>query len=471
MSRQRANPAWFALGAALALYALLQVYPLLATRGGWQNDFKHLYVGSYLLWTGGNPYDEMELRGTAAILAAEDARLERILPYVYLPFTGLVLGPLSKMPFGVAVQVWLQLNHLLLLGGLALAAWAGGWRWEWKGVALLGAAVAFNYTVFRQNSAGQLNAVLFFGAALLYIGIVRQWKPWLLGLIAALLMLFKITPGIFLIYFLLTRRWREAVWMAGWAALMMGACLLVVGWSVHAAFLPLLAEMGFGQSTWAHLDHTFWRDPYNQSVNSFLHHVLVPWEGFRPWIAAGAGVANALSMAFALGVLGVLGWRLWAEGAPVEASADTPRRRPAAGFSMAVMASLLVPSLMWDHYLVQALLPAVLLWNAAPAGREPLFRGLIAGCVALFSLGIEFGAGLLHPGIIEQPLALLSGGTVRLPALELPGWEPARSVLMSLKLWPAIGLFGLAVWASIAGAQPNLAGDNREEARTGNGNA
>ena len=49
------------------------------------NDFAHIYFGSWLLWQGGNPYDPEALFNMA--------QGQRLNPYVYLPFTGLIMGP------------------------------------------------------------------------------------------------------------------------------------------------------------------------------------------------------------------------------------------------------------------------------------------------------------------------------------------------------------------------------------------
>jgi len=464
--RESAWKAWLALAIALAVYALLQVAPL--RHGGNANDFKHIYAGAVLLAEGANPYDTATMMDFRAAMAKEDARFANgILPYVYLPFTGIVLRPLAWMPFRAAELMWQFANHALLLAGLALAAAASGWRFSWRAVALLGATVAFNYTVFRQNNAGQLNMVLVFGSALLAFGISRGWKPAALGFVAAFLMLFKLSPGIFLVWFLLTRRWREAAWTAGWAAAMTLGCVALVGVRVHLDFLPVLADMGFGKSTWADLGQTFWRDPYNQSFNAFFHHVLVDWPGARHWIDAGPLVANAATWLAALAMLGMFGWRT-ARGTHVRCvgpapSPDSPPTGRSHGdtnlalstgegagptpfsssliphpssFALALLASLLLPSILWDHYLTQALVACVLLWP--DAGR--LLRGAIVAAVAVWSLGFAHDAGFFHPGVLAG-----LGLRFEIPA---PGWNgPLQPLWMSLKLWPLAAVFAIASMA------------------------
>jgi hypothetical protein len=61
----------------------------------------------------------------------------------------------------------------------------------------------------------------------------------------------------------------------------------------------------------------------------------------------------------------------------------------------------------------------------------------IVAAVAIWSLGIEFSGGFLHPGV----LAVL-GVRFQLP---LPGWDGMLQPLwMSLKLWPLALVFAMA---------------------------
>lgn len=451
--------AWMAAAVAAMLYILFQVAPLVSAGGGNQNDFKHIYIGSFLVVRDGNPYDAAELFLMAEILADEDSRFERgLLPYVYLPFTGIVLSPLTVLSFPAAVTWWQLINHVLLAGGVVLAACAARWPWSWKSVALLGAAVIWNFSIYRQNSAGQLNTVLFAGSAILVFGLFKRWSVVVLGALTAFLILFKLTPGIFLLYFLATRRWRLAGSTLAWIAGLLAVSLLIAGVKTHLDFLPLLSGMGYGKSTWSEVGQTFWRDAYNQSVNAFLHRILVSWEGSRPWLELGPAVANGLTWIVTLAILGLTGLVWWLLTPRLQAE-ETALRAECTGVSVAVMAGLLVPSLMWDHYLVQALLPAILLWTHPSVRESRIARGLLVAIVAVFSLGVEFQSLRLHLAMPGQPLQLFPGflatgagqaiGRVLFHGAALPRWGFLEGLLGSLKLWPSLALFGLAVWTGL----------------------
>lgn len=423
---------WAALAVVLALYAWQQLVPSLGPAAH-MNDFKHLWAGAQMLAAGIDPYDRTTMVEFANAMRAQDARFASILPYVYLPFAGVVVWPLSQLPFGAAALVWTLINHALILAGVAMAARAGGWRWTWPSVLLIGAGVAFNFAIWRQNSAGQMNAVLLAGWAAVALGLRERWPAWSLGVIAAFLALFKVTPGILLVYFLLTRRWREAAWMAGAGAAMLLLTIGLVGIEPHLAFLRMLPDMGYGRSTWPE-EHTFWRDSTNQSINAFAHRTLVAWPGFTPWADLGPAWANRLTMAATAVVLGVWVWgTLRTVGTlrtKVEREEDTASI--SIGFSLTVLASLLVPSICWDHYGVQALVPALLLWNVCACRSRHPVRAIIAACVVVLAWPIAFHAGAAW-GIAEVL------GTI-------DARRGAGLLFHSAKLWPLLVLFSLGAW-------------------------
>jgi len=367
------------------------------------NDYKHVYLGSMLLFEGLSPYDAENMLTTAGAASAEDGRFRTILPYVYLPFTGLAMRPFSQLPFAQSVVAFQVANHLMLIVALALVLWSSGlWtRWGSWSVAVAAGLVAFNAALFRQNLAGQLNVVLLLCWAVVYTADRRGWHPAVAGGVAAFGALFKLSPGILILWFLLRRRWSEALWMSAIGAALMGISIGAFGLRVHLDFIPVLRDMGFGKSTWSEFGHTFWRDDYNQSINALMHRLLVPMEGRpAPWIAGSATLANGLTWAFALGLLGIWATACWR--APAAAHAST--------LAMTLGASLLLPSICWDHYLVQ-LLPGILLLAAAGPTLLTGRNALLAVAAILVSVPIPFhelggGIGLLA-GSAKLPAALI----------------------------------------------------------------
>lgn len=429
----RAAAGYVVAALLLAAYLMLQVVPLLGTRGSGvvglashANDYKHIYLGSRLLADGVSPYPAENMLVVAGDYSQRvDPRFRTVLPYVYLPFTGFAMRPLSALPFAQSVVAFQLLNHACILGGLVLAAWAAGWKLNGWTMAVLLASVAFNAAVFRQNNAGQLNAVLFCGMALLAVAVLRGWHPAAVGFIAAFLMLFKLSPGIFLIWFLLRREWSRAAWMAGWALVLTGLTVAVYGLRVHLDFLPVLRDMGYGRSTWAEYGNTFWRDPYNQSFNGLFHRLFVEFKdsGIVPWARLSPTAANGLTWVISVAILAIF-------------AAGSALKRPgtdAASFALAVCASLLLPSIMWDHYLVQALLPLILL-AGLHRDNPPVLAALGAAVVAM-SLPValdqpafQSGAGLLGMSfkMIAALIPFVAASLRTIPAPRVGTYEAGR---------------------------------------------
>jgi Glycosyltransferase family 87 len=354
---------------------------------------------------------------------AESHGLDGINPYVYLPFTGLVMTPVSHFPFPQSARLWFGISHAALLLAIALTGvHLTGKRWwhaPWT-IALGILIAALMMPLYRQSTAGQLNGVLALALAIILVSLEHRWH-WLAGLAIAFAALFKLSPGLFILWLLWRRAWRPLAWTAGWLALLTLWSLWQVGLSLHLEFLPLLADMRIGHSTWAHRGMTFHFDPANQAMGSFLLHVLAGAGDTQPWLNLGEGVANGLTMVFSLGVLGVIIFatrRGWGDSGPEPEALRLE-------WALVVLASLLIPSLLWDHYVVQ-LLPVlmVLIWGMWMTGDTGL-----PGKILLSALWVA-AAVLLTVWISH--------------------WSESRRqglglLTMSIRLWGVLLLFGIAL--------------------------
>jgi hypothetical protein len=238
------------------------------------------------------------------------------------------------------------------------------WIASVAGAAFLVGAMPF----LRQMTAGQLNVALL-AMLILSLGLMSRGFAIGGGVVLGVAAAFKISPLFSIVLLAAMRRRRAAIA----ASVAFGAILVVsiaaVGLDVHLDFLPVLRDMGYGRSTGGAL---FFRDHYNQSFNSLFHHLYapnaieVPPDGHRPLIDLGIGfgaaVANVFTFMASAAILSLLCILLWRRGAPPTdgrwSDADD------ALFHVGVLAMLLLPSLMWDHYAVQALAAMMALFGA-----------------------------------------------------------------------------------------------------------
>jgi len=557
-----------ALLAAVAWYANFRVIqplrgqPFSGALHG--NDFKHIYLGAWMLARGqapyDNPYDPQALQKFA-----RSRGFQSVNPYVYLPFTGLALSPLTLLDPPDALRCWFWLNHLFLAAAFFLMFRALRLAPNLPNLTTAVAVAALCYPFHRTLTAGQLNCALLFLFALVF-ALERGGRPVLAGAVAAFAFLFKLAPGILLVYFLwsafLRRRLeardcglgiadcglktgkagekdcglgiadcglkkreagdcnpqsaipnsqlrnpqsairnpQSASLTAAGAMIAVAALLLLlsvawVGVGRHRAFLPLLKQMSYGQSTWAQFGEAFYRDPYNQSLNSFFHHILVPWRDMRPWWSAGADWANMLTRLALLICVAAAVWRTW----PSRAARLSARRTdPSILFALFILLSLLAPSIYWDHYAVIALWPLFACYARLPERARPWSLGLMVSLALLLGgileltplrgavLGVAtavMATGLLRQGCRSASMdATCDGLKTALhtkwqgwPALMGAAWSLAGAFLlarfpygypvfhqglglvpMSLILWGTLILFGLCLVREAGGRDCGL---------------
>ena len=161
--------------------------------------------------------------------------------FTYPPFAALCLAPLAVLPFPVAATAMAAAN----LAAIGVTTWwlvaplatRYGWR-PWLVFALAVPLVLVMQPVRQTLTLGQLNVLL----ALLVLADLRalargeRWAGVGIGLATAI----KLTPGLFIVYLLVTRRWRAA---ATSAAVTAGATVLGALASPSASWQYWTAEM------------------------------------------------------------------------------------------------------------------------------------------------------------------------------------------------------------------------------------
>jgi alpha-1,2-mannosyltransferase len=141
--------------------------------------------------------------------------------FTYPPFAAIAMVPMAVVPWALAIVVSVVLS---LAATYALLRWlvlpvAERERWTpWFALAVAFLLMAA-FEPYRETiSFGQVNLLLMvLVAADLLVGVAggRRWAGAGIGLATAI----KLTPGVFIVYLLVTRRWRAALVAAGTATL------------------------------------------------------------------------------------------------------------------------------------------------------------------------------------------------------------------------------------------------------------
>lgn len=273
--------------------------------------------------------------------------------FTYPPSAALTMLPMAFVPWHVAIVI------SLLLGAAATAAvlfWLvdpiarrEGWtRWFAFAVA---ACLAMAYEPMRETFLfGQVNMLLVFlvfADAVRLLGRGSRWAGVGIGIATAI----KLTPGIFILYLLVTRRWRAAAVASATAT---GATLFA------AAVAPDESRIFWTEALWNTDRIGALSFVSNQSLQGALAR-LDPGDPSRAvWLGA------------VLAVLAVWAWRV--------------RRAVAAGDELTGMAltgvvSCLVSPVTWVHHLVW-LLPALVLLVDNGLRAPPRSRRRVALLVA-----------------------------------------------------------------------------------------
>jgi hypothetical protein len=378
------------------------------------NDFHHLYLGAKLLRKGGNPYDVEQL-----LAARQFEGIRGLNPYVYLPFTGLVLSPLSLLSVSAASRVWFVANHLFLLASLGILIYLLPVRFRLEHVAFALLIAGFSVPFYRTLTAGQLNAALLLLFSVIWWAYHRR-RPILTGSLLAFATLFKISPGILFLYFAWKRDWKIVGWGIAAAVVLLIISIGLVGTQVHLDFLPVLRQMSYGQSTWAELGRTYYVDPANQSFNSLFHHLFAENPYTTPLVQIEPSFANLLTLVASALFLTLVLVTTW----PYRSVSTTePAQHSLLHYSLFIFLSLFIPSLLWDHYLVVLFLPMFALYAELIGTQRVLPITLFIVSIALICVSVNF----------EHP-AFRSGLGI---------------FLMSTKLIAALVLFSLTLYFSL----------------------
>lgn len=157
------------------------------------------------------------LTGRPIYLAMTEA--PQLLPFTYPPFAALLALPLAFVPFPVAAWMW-TVGQVLATTGIVWYAATPLLRrtGPWLPLVLAGftAVMLWLHPVSDGLRFGQVNAFLVLACL---VDLRRPRPRWLRrvppGVLVGLAMAIKLTPGVFVVHYLVCRRWKEAATAVG----------------------------------------------------------------------------------------------------------------------------------------------------------------------------------------------------------------------------------------------------------------
>ncbi|GDY28781.1 membrane protein [Gandjariella thermophila] len=265
--------------AVAALGELAAVYRLLTSgRHGFIDlDVYRLGVQAWL--HGADPYGQLP-----------PTQLGTRLPFIYPPFAAVLLSPLALVPWTVSAIATFTLTTVGLAVTLYLACrriWPGGGQWGAVVLAALALPVATWLEPVRETYwFGQVNILLM---VLVALDCLVERPRWPRGVLVGVAAAIKLTPAAFLLFFLVRRDVRAAVWtVIGGAAASLVGFLAAPSASVRYWFGGLAGASGVSGSPFA----------TNQTLRGALARLDLPRaEQSALWLVLAALVVLAAWMA------------------------------------------------------------------------------------------------------------------------------------------------------------------------------
>lgn len=351
----RSSRSRVALQVVVLAAVVAAVWYVASTYGGKHHLFDlRIYRAAVRYWLGGhNLYDY-----------SQPDPINVSLGFTYPPFAALTMVPMAYLPWGVVE--WVS-NTATLLCALVTSYWVvaptarrRGWPvWFATGIVT---ALAFGLEPIRETmSFGQVNLLL----VLLILGdvlVLGRRGSKLTGVGIGLATAVKLTPGIFIVYLLVTRRWRAAATAAATAA----------GASVVAAAVDWHASWRFWTDTlWATGRLGFPDNAGNQAINGVLARLYDP----RP-------PSGAVWLVLALTVGGYGLWR---------AARAYAARDELTGLTLTGLTGVLISPVSWTHHIYWIVPALVILVDAAldaRRGRRWWYAGLATAVYAAFAFSV-----------------------------------------------------------------------------------
>ena len=281
------------------------------------------------------------------------------LPFTYPPLAAITFSPLALAPLALGsvvitaitaallvLSVWLVLRRLGVNG---TAAW-------WASAAIVALSVTTLEPVRANFSFGQINVVLM---TLVIADCVPRRTPWPRGVLLGLAIALKLTPAVFLLYFVLRRDLRST--------------------STAVASFAAATALGFALA---------WRDSleyWTHTVHDTDRIGTATWNTNQN--AAGALARLELSDHFhfavwTLACLAMLALTVWAVRRVLAAGRDEGESSTLALMCVALF-GLVVSPVSWSHHWVWALPVAVVTGVLGYRRRSPYFIAITAAGLAL----------------------------------------------------------------------------------------
>ena len=316
-------------------------------------------------------------------------------PNLNPPFFTLLLSPLGLLSYHVAFWVWSILSVCFgVLGVFLLQRTTGKFNVD-DVLTLLVMQFAY-FPVMANAMIGQTALLVFLLVVAGWVA-AREGYDRLSGILLGFAFTIKLFLGLFLICFLVLRRWRLIFWLLGTFVLCSLVGLWVLGLHAYVQYMHALNSVTWQSSSW------------NASAYGFFSRLLGGAES--PSLFDFPLLGKYLYYSFTLVTIAILIW-LGRSRSAMTSIADFDLL-----FSFTIVASLLISPLGWMYYFPLLLIPFFVLFR--------LSRFFVSQQIFMWSLLIVFALSgfpqLMVPAAYTNKIAITQGSLYFYSLLALAG--------------------------------------------------
>lgn len=344
-------------------------------------DFSKFYQSGKFFLEGKDIYTPIPVGSLQPRPQGFKSPMDSLHPNLNPPFQTLLMLPLSLFDYLTAYWLWSIFSLACGLLGVTLLVRAyAGVRYDSK--LMLGSWILLlaYFPTYVTVVYGQFSLVLFLCLVVAWIASKKE-NDRVAGMILGAAMGLKIFTGLFMIFFAVRRRWR----LLGWMLMAFLFCslfgLLIFGESTYINYYKILANVTWYAASW------------NASFMGFFSRIFggsdnIPFWTL-PWLAK--GLADLCSLLLIFGLIYVACPR----------PHETSQIRYDLGFSLTIVAMLLISPLGWMYYFPCLFIPlAVVERNSTKTSSKHVYRILI-----VFALLLSTIPQMLIPSTdINEPL-------------------------------------------------------------------
>jgi alpha-1,2-mannosyltransferase len=321
------------------------------------------------------------------------------------PIMALILKPLAALPPRPAAQAWFVLKTaLLLLSAVWIFRMLNRPDQPFPGWAQAVVVYASLKPIEGDLVHGNVNLFILF---LVTAGLVafQRGRDGMAGLILGLATACKVTPALFLPYFIWKREWKIATAMTASAVLFLFPVpAMQLGWDRNLQGLESWCKVMVAPYA---IDGEITSEHQNQSLPGFLERMLTTAPSFTEHVGGGRYEPTEYHNAFdlppkivpwltklAMGLFGLLA--AWRFAAP---RSDRHDVRWALEFGIVLVGMLIFSERTWKHHCVTLILPiGVILHQAIQAPSGSLTRRLLLSSLAVSTLLMLSTSSGIFPG-------------------------------------------------------------------------